>query len=84
MVDAPGMTMATAGQPRPVQVGDRAPDFRLPAAQGGEVALSDYRGRRHVLLVFLNGSSTSSSSGSSIRTCAILSWRRAGCTGCRC
>lgn len=46
----------TAGEStQPVQVGDEAPDFRLPAAQGGEVALSDYRGRRHVLLTFVTG-----------------------------
>ncbi len=38
-----------------IQVGDEAPDFRLPTAQGGEVALSDYRGQRHVLLMFLKG-----------------------------
>ena len=36
-------------------LGDLAPDFRLPAAQGDEVMLSGYRGNKHVLLVFLAG-----------------------------
>ncbi len=38
-----------------VPVGSRAPDFVLPAAGGGEVSLSDYRGKRCVVLVFLRG-----------------------------
>jgi peroxiredoxin len=33
-------------------VGDQAPGFRLPSSQGGEVSLSDFRGRQHALLVF--------------------------------
>jgi len=40
---------------RPVQrltVGEPAPDFTLPATGGRRVTLSDYRGRKHVLLVF--------------------------------
>lgn len=37
-----------------VPVGSPAPDFRLPAGDGREVALSDYRGQR-VVLVFLRG-----------------------------
>ena len=36
----------------PPQVGDPAPRFRLPSAEGPTVALSDHRGRRPVLLVF--------------------------------
>src|SRR4051794_5645668 len=36
----------------PVQVGDRAPDFRLPALRGGELALSDFRGKKNVVLFF--------------------------------
>jgi hypothetical protein len=28
----------------PIRVGATAPDFTLPAASGGEVSLSDYRG----------------------------------------
>ena len=32
------------GEGGPVKVGATAPDFSLPAASGGEVSLSDYRG----------------------------------------
>jgi peroxiredoxin Q/BCP len=35
-----------------MNVGDRAPDFRLPALRGGEVALSDFRGKKNVVLFF--------------------------------
>lgn len=35
-----------------VSVGDTAPDFRLPALRGGEVALSDFRGKKNVVLFF--------------------------------
>jgi thioredoxin-dependent peroxiredoxin len=34
-------------------VGDPAPDFRLPAGNGREIALSDYRGQAHVVLFFV-------------------------------
>jgi len=35
-----------------VQVGDRAPDFKLPATTGGMIKLSDFRGKQHVVLAF--------------------------------
>lgn len=35
--------------------GEEAPDFRLPSTQGSEVSLSQYRGLKNVLLVFLKG-----------------------------
>jgi peroxiredoxin len=37
-----------------VPVGSQAPDFTLTAIDGREVRLSDYRGRK-VVLVFLRG-----------------------------
>lgn len=37
-----------------VPVGAPAPEFTLTATDGGEVSLSDYRGRK-VMLVFLRG-----------------------------
>jgi peroxiredoxin len=43
------MASRASGRARPVRVGDEAPAFRLPGAQGGEVALADFRGRRVVL-----------------------------------
>ncbi len=36
-----------------LHVGDPAPDFRLPASTGGEIALADYRGKSHVVLFFV-------------------------------
>ena len=41
------MTAPTVGQP--------APNFKLPAAQGGEVSLEDYRGKRKVIVWFTKG-----------------------------
>lgn len=38
-----------------VKVGKEAPDFTLPSVQGGDVSLSDYKGNKHVVLVFLRG-----------------------------
>jgi len=38
-----------------VSVGQAAPDFELTDVQGNAVRLSDYRGERHVLLVFTRG-----------------------------
>lgn len=42
-------------EPERVAVGDVAPDFTLPAHEGGPVTLSDFRGKRDVLLVFYRG-----------------------------
>ena len=42
-------------QSRFVPIGSEAPDFALPAVSGEQVRLSDYRGRKHVVLVFLRG-----------------------------
>jgi peroxiredoxin (alkyl hydroperoxide reductase subunit C) len=36
-----------------VRVGDQAPDFSLPAVAGGKVSLSDFRGRKNVVLSFV-------------------------------
>ena len=41
--------MSPSGYPA---VGEPAPDFRLPASTGGESALSDFRGKQHVVLYF--------------------------------
>jgi len=46
------MEQATHAQPR---VGEKAPDFRLAAAGGGEIGLSDYLGRKNLLLWFSKG-----------------------------
>jgi peroxiredoxin (alkyl hydroperoxide reductase subunit C) len=36
-----------------VKVGDLAPDFTLPSVSGEEVTLSQYRGKKHVVLSFV-------------------------------
>ena len=36
----------------PLQVGNRAPDFSLPYQTGKQVRLSDYYGKRNVVLAF--------------------------------
>ena len=41
------MSSPTVGQP--------APGFKLPAAQGGDVSLEDYRGKRNVIVWFTKG-----------------------------
>ena len=35
-----------------LKIGDLAPDFTLPAQDGKKITLSDYRGKKNVLLVF--------------------------------
>lgn len=44
-----------AVEPDRVAVGDTAPDFSLRSHDGQVVTLSDYRGKRDVLLVFYRG-----------------------------
>ena len=38
-----------------VKVGMEAPDFTLPSVQGTDVSLSDFWGKKHVVLVFIRG-----------------------------
>ena len=48
--------MTTGERRPPVQPGESAPDFMLPAAnRGGTVSLADYRGRSALLLVLFRG-----------------------------
>ena len=42
-------------QMRSLKPGEPAPDFRLPSTRGTQVALSEFRGRKHVVLAFLRG-----------------------------
>ena len=38
-----------------IAVGQQAPSFRLPAGQGGQIGLDDYRGRSSVIVWFTKG-----------------------------
>ena len=37
---------------RALEVGDKAPDFKLPSTTGTDISLSDYRGKKWVLFEF--------------------------------
>ena len=44
--------LAVTGVATAVEVGEQAPDFTLPSTQGGQVSLSQFRGKKLVLLEF--------------------------------
>jgi hypothetical protein len=43
---------AVPGFARAVEVGEPAPGFTLPATTGGDISLSDFKGKKYVLLEF--------------------------------
>jgi peroxiredoxin len=44
--------LGTAGVAPAVEVGEKAPDFTLPSTLGGQISLSQFRGKTLVLLEF--------------------------------
>ena len=46
---------ASAGQSP--EIGDRAPDFNLVSVSGDEIRLSDYKGKKNVILTFYEDNS---------------------------
>ena len=56
VTNSPGGAQAGAQQPSAPQtqlkVGDRAPDFELTDTEGQKVRLSDFRGKKNVVLAF--------------------------------
>jgi len=53
---------------RSIKVGDRAPDFELVAASGQKVRLSDFRGKKNVVLFFYPKDETP---GCTVEACAF-------------
>jgi AhpC/TSA family protein len=47
--------LVLAGGAWAVETGDKAPDFKLPATTGLDISLSDYRGKKWVLIEFYGG-----------------------------
>jgi AhpC/TSA family len=46
------LVSVTVGTARALDVGEPAPDFRLPRTFGSDISLSDYRGKKWVLVEF--------------------------------
>ena len=44
--------LETAGVSAALNLGDKAPEFKLPATTGVDIALSDFRGKKWVFLEF--------------------------------
>lgn len=44
--------LTTASVASALDVGDKAPDFKLPSTNGVDIALSDFRGKKWVFLEF--------------------------------
>lgn len=44
--------LVMAGVALALEVGDRAPDFTLPSTTGEKISLSQFRGKKHVLIQF--------------------------------
>jgi len=45
-----GISVSTA-----VEIGEKAPDFTLPSTTGKNISLSEFLGKKHVLLEFYGG-----------------------------
>lgn len=44
--------LIATGVALPLEVGEKAPDFTLPSTMGEQISLSQFRGKKHVLLEF--------------------------------
>lgn len=44
--------LSVAGAAMALEIGDQAPDFTLPSTTGEKISLSQFRGKKHVLLEF--------------------------------
>lgn len=48
LVGVLGATRSSSG----IEVGEKAPDFKLPSTSGTDISLSDFRGKKWVFLEF--------------------------------
>lgn len=55
-------------KPKELSIGDSAPAFKLKDERGRDVSLSDFKGKKNVVLVFYPGDMTS---GCTMQLCAI-------------
>jgi peroxiredoxin len=46
------LASVTVGTAQALDVGEPAPDFRLPSTLGNDISLGDYRGKKWVLVEF--------------------------------
>ncbi len=46
------LVFALPGRSVAVEVGEKAPDFELPSTTGGKIRLSDFAGKKNVILEF--------------------------------
>jgi peroxiredoxin len=44
--------LMSAGMALALEIGERAPDFTLPSTTGEKISLSQFRGKKHVLIQF--------------------------------
>ena len=44
--------LAVAGIAMAVEIGEKAPDFTLPSTLGEDISLSQFQGKKHVLIEF--------------------------------
>ena len=47
-----GLAVSTVAPAAPLKVGDKAPDFTLPDQNGNKVSLSQFLGKKNVVLAF--------------------------------
>lgn len=52
------MSFMPIGSAQALDVGDKAPDFALPASTGKEIKLADFAGKKAVVLFFYIGAFT--------------------------
>ena len=63
---------------KPLEAGDRAPDFDLPSDEGGDIRLSELRGRTVVLYFYPKDDTTGCTNEAKAFTAAAADFAKAG------